>query len=282
MDNFWGFPLSLLFASRIAKSLGIPYGCVGCSVGEVLSKQAIVWLREFLDGCSFVTLRDPLSGTLLKQLGDYKYDVFIDSAICTNEIVNIKNCHSEKTIGINVLSYVGHPFMTKRDYQRYLEAIKKLVIRIDGKPQLGFKQIILFNTGGLLDMQSSASLYSQIRPALKNLKINVCRRFNNLQQLCQTISECNLIVCTRLHCSIISNSLGIPTIGISWSKKVTGYYEMINLKEFCFDYETVNAEMLFRALQSIEPQDFVQNIDLDAHLQLLRTLPEKVVNMTNI
>jgi polysaccharide pyruvyl transferase WcaK-like protein len=281
IDNYWSFPLSLLYASRLAKNLGIPYGCVGCSVGEVFSKQAVVWLKEFLDGCSFITLRDPLSGTNIKQLGDYQYGIFIDSAICTNEIIDIKDCTPKKTLGINVLSYVHSPSITKHNCQGYLRAIKDLVVRIDEKPQLGFKQIILFNTGGILDTQSSAFLCSQMTPALKNIKIKVCKKFNSLQQLCQIISGCNLIICTRLHCSIISNSLGIPTLGISWSKKVTGFYEMINLKEFCFDYKTVNAEILFRALQAIESQGFTQNVDLGEYLPSLKKLPKKVVNITN-
>jgi polysaccharide pyruvyl transferase WcaK-like protein len=40
-------------------------------------------------------------------------------------------------------------------------------------------------------------------------------------------------VSTRLHSSIISTSLGVPTIALEYHPKVRGYFEEINMSFYC-------------------------------------------------
>ena len=282
MDNSWNFPLALVCASRLVKNLGVPYGCVGCSVGETFSRNGARWLTKFLEGSSFIILRDPISGIYLQKLGTFQYEVYIDSTICTKEIISFERATLKGIIGINILSYVYFSQITRCNYQRYIKVMRNLIMRIDEMPHLGFKQVILFNAGESDDMYASQALYSQVRGKLNNLNIRVCKKMRNLEELSYVVSQCDVVIGTRLHSSIISKSFGIPIIGIAWAKKVAGFYEMINLKQYCFDYKTFNAEMLVSAIKSIKSNDFCQKAEVEEHVRKLRKLPKYITQKTGI
>jgi polysaccharide pyruvyl transferase WcaK-like protein len=282
MDNNWSFPLAMLYASRLVRNLGVPYGCVGVSVGEIFSLKGRQWLKEFLSGNSFIILRDRISGIHLQKLGVSQYKVYIDPAICTRDIIKVERGLFKGVIGINILSYVRRPHITKRHYYRYLEVMKKLIIRIAETLQLGFKQVILFNTGEPDDVHASQILYFQLRKKLKNIDIKVCRKMQNLEELCYLVSQCDVVIGARLHASIISKSYGIPIIGIDWGKKVAGFYEMIKLKDFCFDYRTCNAKLLMQSIQRIKADNFCQKTNLEEHIKEVRKMPDYIAQKAGL
>ncbi len=281
-DNFWSFPLALLYASRLAKKFGVPYGCIGCSVGESFSFNGARWLKEFLRGSSFIIVRDPVSGARLKEFGVSQYRVFIDSAICTKDVIKIERKPFTGNLGINALSYVRQPQITRWDYHRYIEVMKNLVIRVAQTPQLDFKQVILFNTGGSVDTRAGKFLYSQVKARLSNIDVRVCRKMESLEELCHVVSQCDVIIGSRLHSSVIAKSYDIPIIGIDWDKKVAGFYEMIDLKEFCFDYKTFDVEMLINALEKIKAHNLHQDTNVAGHISEFKRLPSYICQQVGI
>jgi polysaccharide pyruvyl transferase WcaK-like protein len=268
--------------SRLAKKFGVPYGCVGCSLGESFSFNGALWLKEFLRGSSFTIIRDPVSGARLKEFGVSQYKVFIDSAICTKDVIKIKRKPFTGNLGINTLSYVRHPRITRLDYHRYVESMKDLIIRVAGTPRLGFKRVILFNTGGAADVRASEFLYSQVKPRLSNVDVKVCRKMESLGELCYLFSQCDVVIGSRLHSGIIAKSYDIPIIGIDWDKKVAGFYEMTDLKEFCFDYKTFDVEMLINALEKIKDRNFHQDTNVVGHISELKRLPSYICQRVGV
>ncbi len=281
-DNFWSFPLALLYASRLAKKFGVPYGCIGCSVGESFSFNGARWLKEFLRGSSFIIVRDPVSGARLKEFGVSQYRVFIDSAICTKDVIKIERKPFTGNLGINVLSCVRHPRVTRRDYYRYIEVMKNLVIRVAQTPQLDFKRVILFNTGGSADTHAGKFLHSQVKPRLSNVDVRVCRKMESLGELCHVVSQCDVVIGARLHSSIIAKSYGVPIIGIDWDKKVAEFYEMLNLTDFCFDYRTLDVEMIINALAKIKARNFHQDTNVAGHISEFKRLPSYICQQVGI
>lgn len=147
-DNNWGFPLALAHASRLVREARLPYGCVGCSVGEAHSTRGRKWFSEFLAGASFVALRDPISSKYVQQLGVADARVFIDSAIRTSELVRRDRADKGGVIGINVLSRVRHPNVTGSGYRRYVDTMVEFLRQMASDRTLGITRIMLFNTGG--------------------------------------------------------------------------------------------------------------------------------------
>jgi len=275
MDNCWGFPLSLLYTSKLVKKLGKPYGCVGCSVGETFSYNGARWLKQFLGGSSFVTVRDPISGHLLEKLGVPEYRVYADTALSISNIIMAEKRSFKGVIGINVLSYVHQ--VKKSSYRKYLRVLEESILKVVELPQLGLKQVILFNSGERKDVNVARLLHYQVQQKAGNPYIKVCRQIQNLAEICYLVSNCDVVVGSRLHSSIISKSYGTPIIGIAWDKKVTGFYEMLKLKSFCFDYKTVNSEMLIQAIEVIKNSNFHQDSAIRELLAELEELPEYVV-----
>ena len=282
IDNLWNFPLALLYASRLARKIEVPYGCVGCSVGETFSCSGGRWLKEFLADCSFVTLRDSMSGISIRKLGVTEHMVYIDSAIRIGEIIKKERDSAKGILGINVLSYVLHPRITRRGIRRYFNVLRRLIERIDKMPELGLRQVVLFNTGETSDMRAALKLYDQVKSGLRNLGIKVCNKMQRLEDMCGVISQCDVVIGTRLHSSIIPKSYGIPIIGIDWDRKVSGFYEMIGLKEFCFDYETFDVEMIIDAIEKIKSNHFNQESGLEEQIGRFNALPRYIFQKAGI
>lgn len=57
------------------------------------------------------------------------------------------------------------------------------------------------------------------------------------QDLVNIISNFDKIISFRLHSHIIASSIGIPTIGISWEKKVNQFFHNLGLEYRC---KTIN------------------------------------------
>lgn len=67
---------------------------------------------------------------------------------------------------------------------------------------------------------------------------------NSPEQLIGRISSYTAVVSCRLHPSIISYSLDVPSIGIVWNPKVKGFYEAIGYSDRLMQTEGLQAEMI--------------------------------------
>ena len=74
---------------------------------------------------------------------------------------------------------------------------------------------------------------------------------NTPEQLIETISSCDAVISTRLHPSIVSFALDVPSLGIVWNQKVTGFYESIGYRDRVFETEGITAEKLADKLDQI-------------------------------
>lgn len=84
---------------------------------------------------------------------------------------------------------------------------------------------------------------------------------NDPETLLQKMSEYDGIVSCRLHPSIISYSLGIPSIGIVWNSKVSAFYENIGYAERTIDIREFKAEVVADKIEKSMKQGVEQNRD---------------------
>jgi polysaccharide pyruvyl transferase WcaK-like protein len=74
--------------------------------------------------------------------------------------------------------------------------------------------------------------------------------------LLASMQNYSLVIATRLHASILANSLGISSLGLSWDEKVRAYYVETGLTERCFSLAELQVSGLVRAAHSLNRQPF--------------------------
>lgn len=77
---------------------------------------------------------------------------------------------------------------------------------------------------------------------------------NMPERLIQKISAYDAVVSCRLHPSIISFSLGVPSLGIAWNPKVRGFYDSIGYAERIVDTDGINAQDIVCRLETVMEQ----------------------------
>ncbi|MCB6992367.1 polysaccharide pyruvyl transferase family protein [bacterium 210820-DFI.6.37] len=82
---------------------------------------------------------------------------------------------------------------------------------------------------------------------------------NSPERLIGKISSYDAVISTRLHPSIISFSLGVPSVGIVWNSKVSYFYESIGYKERTITVEGITSEEIVEKVE----QALVQGINKD-------------------
>lgn len=73
---------------------------------------------------------------------------------------------------------------------------------------------------------------------------------NSPERLVKTIGSYKGVVAYRLHASIISYSLRIPGIGLTWNQKVPLFYDSINYSHRAYSVESWNEKIIADALES--------------------------------
>lgn len=89
----------------------------------------------------------------------------------------------------------------------------------------------------------------------KNCVFNI----NSPEQLIGKISSYDAVVSCRLHPSIISYSLDVPSVGVVWNTKVNGFYNSIGCEDRVVDINGITAE---KVVDKIE-QAIAQGVNKD-------------------
>lgn len=74
-------------------------------------------------------------------------------------------------------------------------------------------------------------------------------RPTDAKELLNTISECEGIITCRMHSSIVSFSMGIPSVVFSWNQKVDKYMEIIGYPERAIQSENFDAKYAVDTLE---------------------------------
>lgn len=157
-----------------------------------------------------------------------------DPAILCNDFFNVNKIESFN-LGIGIMfSPRQSPIVQKKFWK---EVLKELYSK-----KIQFK---IFTNGSMCDQ-------SFVEQILKELKLNqssyLMSRPTNPEELILCINSFNAIISMRLHSLIISYSYNIPTLGISWDKKVNEFYKKIKYNNHCLNFKSDIKEILKFAL----------------------------------
>lgn len=78
------------------------------------------------------------------------------------------------------------------------------------------------------------------------------------ETLVEKISSCEAVVSCRLHPSIIAFACGIPSVGIIWNSKVSGFYESIGYRDRAVSTEDIHEKVIVEKLEEAIKQGVYQ------------------------
>lgn len=175
--------------------------------------------------------------------------------------------NSSETIGLvvtraGIFADNGIDF-TEHDQQRFwLDVIREL-------DEQGLKYRLL-TTGHFTDEIFLDSLVRQHGIPAKNVAFTV----NSPDELIQELRKCDAVIAYRLHASITSFALGIPSIGLSWNFKVPEFYKAVGYSERSINPDNWNVRCVVSAL-NLAMQEGVTKDEQYLH-SVYRTLFEGV------
>ncbi len=74
---------------------------------------------------------------------------------------------------------------------------------------------------------------------------------NTPERLIEKISSFDAVISTRMHPSIVSYSLGVPSVSLLWNPKVKLFYESAGYPDRCLDVTGMTAQKLVGKLESV-------------------------------
>ena len=208
----------VLYAKKKGKKVIVAF--VG--VGNIIThNQKILW-KQVLEKSNFISVRDSLSAQRIIEELHIKNDVSIckDPVFC---LESKNHCTSNKDkIAINV--YLG---AAKNDYEKKL--LKDFYLYVINYLKKDY-QIVLYASerndfGGVCEIYDSLVSHENV-----DIKKIFC--LADLLELYDSV-KCNLA--TRMHSFIIPASQSIPSIVLSWDKKIDGVSKDIAWTDYVYD-----------------------------------------------
>jgi polysaccharide pyruvyl transferase WcaK-like protein len=249
LDDYWGGPLRQPYAlfkwSLLARAAGVRVAFL--SVGTcTLRPSSKHFVTAALHLASYRSFRDVGS----KQLAAFARSTFNDPivpdlAFSYDPPIGDPNIsrRPERLVGISPIAYLSRiwPESDTPIYKHYLEALAALVVEL---VRQGWR-VALFTSdavdwSAILDLQSL--LQERGQPAMAE-RVAVRRTFA-LADFFDEVRRCDLFVASRLHGVVLANLAEVPTLAISYDRKVDAYMHDTGLEAHCVNIHRLTQHTL--------------------------------------
>lgn len=249
---------------RIAQNAGSKTAILGQSIGPLVSDLEITMLRNVLDKCDYLNVRDDDSKKLLEHLVPDKHiSCTSDIAITISDLLPLVG-QKEKKCNLIVqiyTEYVANGVLNGKKNETF-EKIKKRVLlrqyRYDAawirmlrmiKKHSDYTCNIVLNVQGTEKVSNSH--FEKYGKKLK--KLSGCQevdiiRCADIQSFCEALSSAEMIVSCKMHPLIISSSYGVKTYALSQHYKIDAYMEWIGREEMCYKNSKFNPKVLIKQM----------------------------------
>lgn len=245
--DYFVFPIEKLV--KFFKKRNIPVIFHACGAKKIENRNLEKRLKKILllDIVESISVRDDINlvNTRYLMTSKKKAVKIFDTALYTNKYFNVNKVHKECIVGLGIMNC--DRFKNEKQITFWINLIDEL-----DKREIKWQ---LFCNGSEADYKML-----KIIVARKNLNKNqYLMRPKTAQDLVNVISSFNKIISFRLHSHIIAASMGIPTIGISWEKKVNQFFHNLGLEYRC---KTINDSVknIVDSLEMAEKEGIDNNI----------------------
>lgn len=149
-----------------------------------------------------------------------------DPGICASDIYDIRRNNNTACVGLGVMS-------SSRISDDRMIIFWKQVISFLDKKGIPWK---MFYTGTWKDYLLAKDILTSLNMA--NVGCSINENINAPVDIINELSQFSKIISFRLHSHIISYSLGIPTIAISWDKKIDDFFAKIGHSDRVFQIDS--------------------------------------------
>ncbi|MCD7723529.1 MAG: polysaccharide pyruvyl transferase family protein [Clostridiales bacterium] len=164
----------------------------------------------------------------------------------------VPNETGAKRVGIFILRSGGFKD-NKIDFSRKQSA--RMWAKLTGELKSRGYECELLTSGHTADEAFLDYLVRKCNISIKRCVFNM----NTPEQLIEKISSYDAVVSTRLHPSIISFSLGIPSLGIIWNPKVSNFYKNIGYGARTVDVRSFDAGAVVDQIGAIIEEGVVKD-----------------------
>lgn len=251
--------VSILVEIEIAKACGATVACVGQSIGPFDDADMRIAVSRALNKCDYICVRDESTYKYLLntlhvnsvQLGCDTANVISD-ALMVDELEKADSCRiinlmlSQYSIyqGIDDKIVTGSlikDLLVLPSFFKYFLQLRRL-IKLISKTQ-NWKMNYILSTTWKRDYLTIKLITLGIDKTKYNIMAN-----ETVEEMCQKLALGDVTISSKMHPIIISNSYGVPTIGISYNYKLDEYMQSIGRSQFCYLNDSLDAEVIYRSI----------------------------------
>ncbi|MBS1720592.1 MAG: polysaccharide pyruvyl transferase CsaB [Armatimonadetes bacterium] len=226
---------------RQAKNSGKKVFLLGQGVGPVRKFFGRRWTAQAYNMADLITVRDPASMTLLKELGVTKpIRVTADSALLLGAPVGTEDSQGfavgqMKTVGISVRPHGKGDTVVK-----LFADLARLLF------QNGYMPVMIE-----MDRNEDGPMILEVA-RLNGGKVPDIRKLQTPQQLQQRLSRMDGVIAMRLHAGILAASVGVTPFMVSYDPKVTAFGRLLDVPAPGF--EGMTAQRLYEQFVAFQKQ----------------------------
>jgi polysaccharide pyruvyl transferase WcaK-like protein len=251
-NPLFNFMSTMDYLLPLAKKKGKILGCYNIGAGPVSTVKGKEMLRKIAELMDFITVRDPDSYELLREIGVKNPNI----AITADAALSVKPCSESESrailetlhfanypeiLGINVNAYLNswsddkQKVLTKEEFSAvYAEALDIVSQKLNVP--------ILFVCTQHHDVTITKMILEKMSVSVpKAILSNIAYNHHQIKGVLKKIS---LLFAMRLHANILCSAALTPTISLAFQKKVTSYYKLLGLQDFVMSFTDFSSESL--------------------------------------
>lgn len=194
----------------------------------ILNKATVIMLREKKSVKYLETIK--VDGKKIFLIPDMAFILEPISEAYSKEILKNEEQAKEnqKFIGIATREIVKHSNLDKNTYKKYINYTAKTIDYVIER----FEVVVLLIPH--YGIKNTKQVNDEILKKIKNKDKVYCidKREYSTEELKGIIGRCDLFIGAYMHANIAALSMCVPTIGLSYSHKFEGIFEMVGQKKY--------------------------------------------------
>lgn len=261
LNEYYGitFPLFALFNVILAILAGKPVVICPMSIGPFQNRFLKFLVKFILNRTSLITAREEISRNYLRTLGVSNPKIYLTADLAfllepaplerIYEILTKEDLsrHNEPLIGIvasQLIHRYGFPGCPdlKMKYWKYVELMAEVANYLVEELNATVVLIPFSVKPNEDDRVACKKIYQKVR---NRQKVNLITADYTAAEIKGIIKMCDMLIACRMHSTIASTSMGVPTIAVAYSHKFHGIIgSMMGQEKFIVDFNSDFNELL--------------------------------------
>lgn len=226
-DTPLGFMLKIYLITEACKKENIPYSFVCCGVGKKLSLLSKILYRDSFLGAKYISTRDGVSKKRIEKiLGKHtaiKVEVLNDPVFTLDiDKYRSKAVSITKRLGVNIQTFKELNAQEKSAKESdYINFINRVIHESSGK----YDEVVLFTNGSQADQNFLNENFNKHEYP----NVVILERPIKPEHLIEILLSMSAVICSRMHCGILSYSLNVPFYQLTWDDKINNVWSRFNL-----------------------------------------------------